>query len=71
MVCSGSCKTIKPVAAIRPGSDKYTEPVKDVTPAAIDFSEQTTWLLGYFSKDRLVSEPYSSWYIKGYNDYHV
>ena len=69
MVCTGSCKTIKPVSAISPVVTNSREPVADAAPAPIDFSEQTTWLLGYFSKDRLVSEPYSSWYVKEYDEY--
>jgi len=69
MVCSTGCKTIKPAAASKPEMVQTSQPVKEAAPASVNFSEQTTWLLGYFSRDRLVREPYASWYLKGYNDY--
>ena len=31
--------------------------------------EQTTWLLGYFTKDRMTNPPHSEWFVKGYNTY--
>ena len=35
----------------------------------INFSDQSTWLLGYFNLDRLTRAPHSAWYIKGYDEY--
>jgi hypothetical protein len=35
----------------------------------VDFSEQSTWLLGYVNKVMLEREPYASWYFKGYDEY--
>jgi thiol-disulfide isomerase/thioredoxin len=69
LVCFSSCKTIKPAAEIRPEVKQTQIPVTDVAPAAINFSDQSTWLLGYFNPDRLTREPYSIWYIKGYDEY--
>ena len=43
----------------------------EVNPPAVNFAEQTTWLLGYFNPVQLTHEPYSSWYIKGFDDYQV
>jgi len=34
-----------------------------------DFSEQSTWLLGYFNPVQLSRPPYSEWYLRGYGDY--
>lgn len=34
-----------------------------------DFSEQSTWILGFFDPGRLARPPYSEWYIKGFDDY--
>ena len=34
-----------------------------------NFMEQTTWLLGYFNRDRMTTPPHSDWYIKGYDGY--
>ena len=38
-------------------------------PAVVNFSNPETWLLGYFTRDRLSRDPHSAWYIKGYDDY--
>lgn len=35
----------------------------------INFSEQSTWLLGYFSVDQLKREPHSTWFNKGFDEY--
>ena len=70
-ICFSSCKTIKPVAdknnkATR-GQVTSSEPVSQ----PVNFSDQVTWLLGYFDPSRLAHEPYSIWYIKGYDDYQA
>jgi len=36
-----------------------------------DFSSQSTWLLGYFAKERMTEPPHSEWFVKGYNEYRV
>ncbi len=36
-----------------------------------DFSEPSTWLLGYFTRERMTNIPHSEWYIKGYDEYQV
>ena len=64
-----SCKTIKPAAEKRPETTQPQVSVTAVSPPAIDFSDQSTWLLGYFSPGLLTREPYSTWYYKGYDDY--
>src|SRR5450759_1522056 len=64
MVCSFSCKTTKPLSENAPMAQLISE-----NNNAVNFSEQATWLLGYFSRDRLVQEPYSSWFNKGYDEY--
>ncbi len=33
------------------------------------FSDQSTWLLGYFDPAQLTREPYSEWYYTGYDNY--
>jgi hypothetical protein len=55
------CKTTKPVV------DKGPEVSN--TPRPVNFSDQTTWLLGYFNPNQLSKEPYSTWYVKGFDDY--
>jgi len=56
------CKTTKPVASKSPVTEQNS--VQEV-----NFSEQTTWLLGYFNPDQLTHSPYSVWYLKGFDDY--
>jgi thiol-disulfide isomerase/thioredoxin len=33
------------------------------------FSDQSTWVLGYFVRDQLTREPHSEWFVKGYDEY--
>jgi thiol-disulfide isomerase/thioredoxin len=58
------CKVKKPVTEIQP---VITQTEQDKP--EINFSEQTTWLLGYFSRDMLVRPPHSEWFLKGYDGY--
>ena len=61
------CKTTKPVA-----ESKTTVPdvsVVPVTEPAVNFSDQSTWLLGYFNPVQLSNPPHSQWYLKGYDEY--
>jgi thiol-disulfide isomerase/thioredoxin len=69
VVCISSCKTTKPVSGIKPEAGKVSVPVAEDAPQPVDFSDQVTWLLGYFNLDRLTRSPYSEWYIKGYDEY--
>jgi thiol-disulfide isomerase/thioredoxin len=48
-----------------------TVPVTDSAPKAIDWHDQTTFLLGYFNPERLTHYPYSTWYISGFDDYEL
>ena len=41
----------------------------DNAPVAVNFSDQITWLLGYFNLSQLSREPYSVWYVKGFDEY--
>jgi thiol-disulfide isomerase/thioredoxin len=63
-----SCKSTKPAAGMKQGQTQTLQSTTDVAPAD-DFSSQATWLLGYFNPVQLTREPYSKWYIKGYDDY--
>jgi thiol-disulfide isomerase/thioredoxin len=71
LVCLSGCKTIKPAAEVRPDVSNAPLPVAEVIPPAINFSEQTTWLLGYCNLGQLTREPHSVWYIKGYDEYQI
>ena len=43
----------------------------DATTPEINFHDQTTWILGYFKPDQLTHYPYSTWYVKGIDDYKI
>jgi thiol-disulfide isomerase/thioredoxin len=64
-----SCRSTKPAAGTSSSGDTSPVHVTDSVPAQLDFSNPATWLIGYFDPGRLSQEPYSSWYIKGYDDY--
>ena len=66
-----SCKSTKPIAKSKSDTKTKSAVVADVTPPAIDFHDQTTWILGYFNPDQLTHYPYSTWYLKGFDDYQI
>jgi thiol-disulfide isomerase/thioredoxin len=70
-VLFSSCKTTRPVAEKSPETVTKPVPVVDVAPPAVDFHDQTLWILGYFNPDRLTHYPYSTWYQKGFDDYQI
>ncbi|MGB8492523.1 MAG: thioredoxin family protein [Bacteroidales bacterium] len=61
--CAG-CKVKKPAAANQPSGNTAERET-----SGTDFSEQSTWILGYFNPERLTFPPYSEWYEKGFDDY--
>jgi thiol-disulfide isomerase/thioredoxin len=64
-----SCKTTSHIAYLKPAEEQILPVYKDAGPETVNFSEQSSWLLGYFKKGMLEREPHSSWYLKEYNDY--
>jgi thiol-disulfide isomerase/thioredoxin len=66
-----SCKTTRPVAEVRPDVAKASAPAQNSTNQEVNFSDPSTWLLGYFKIERLGQTPYSTWYLKGYDEYAV
>jgi hypothetical protein len=69
LACLCSCKTIKPAAEIRPEVIQTPATVTEPAQPEINFSDQITWLLGYFSPGQMMHEPHSSWFYKGYDAY--
>ena len=69
MIFFCGCKSLKPVSEKEPELTKPRVSIPDAEPTTINFSEQSTWLLGYFNINQLIMEPHSSWFIKGYNSY--
>ena len=64
-----SCRTLKTTSDTKDQLNSGSESNEEVGHSALDFSEQSTWLLGYFNKNQLTREPYSAWYLKGYDTY--
>jgi thiol-disulfide isomerase/thioredoxin len=64
ILISGGYKTKKPAVEVFSTDAKQ----KNENPSA-KFSEQSTWLLGYFNPAQLSSPPYSEWFTKGFEEY--
>jgi thiol-disulfide isomerase/thioredoxin len=63
LIFSG-CRTKKTLADNQPVMQQT-----ETKPTPTDFHEQTTWLLGYFTRDWLTRPPHSEWFLKGYDEY--
>jgi len=63
LVLSG-CKTNKPAIEAFTADEQQ----KNENPEA-KFSEQSTWLLGYFNPVQLSRPPHSEWFTKGFEEY--
>jgi thiol-disulfide isomerase/thioredoxin len=47
-----------------------SQAVKENNPSPYaKFSDQSTWVLGYFVRDQIMREPHSEWFVKGYDGY--
>jgi|WetSurMetagenome_2_1015567.scaffolds.fasta_scaffold00448_19 hypothetical protein len=69
VVCLNGCKTLKPASEVRTETTQLAAPATETVSAEINFSDQITWLLGYFNPVQLTRQPYSTWYTKGFDDY--
>ncbi|MCJ7446856.1 MAG: thioredoxin family protein [Bacteroidales bacterium] len=63
LILSG-CKAKKPLIENIPVMEQ-TVANQPVT----NFSDQSTWLLGYFTREQISQVPHSEWYQKGYDEY--
>jgi thiol-disulfide isomerase/thioredoxin len=63
------CSSSKTVADKKSSASPVTAPVAQSNPKEVNFSDPTTWLLGYINPGQLAREPYSEWYLKGFDDY--
>ena len=71
LVLLGGCKTTKPITGKSNSNNTKVAIVSESAPQVIDFHDQTTWLLGYFNPELLTHYPYSTWYLKGYDEYQI
>lgn len=68
-VSFSNCKTIRPVAEKKPEVRTTQASETNTAASSINYTDQTTWLLGYFNPAQLTHYPYSTWYDKGFDDY--
>jgi len=61
------CRTSKPAAESKPPLVQQGAPGQSAP--KVNFSDQSTWILGYFDLNKLFQPPYSSWFLSGYDDY--
>jgi thiol-disulfide isomerase/thioredoxin len=66
-----SCKTSKPAATSQTKESQASASEQKVNPSAVNSSDKSTWILGYFNPEKLAQEPYSSWYLKEYEEYQI
>jgi thiol-disulfide isomerase/thioredoxin len=64
LVILSGCKTKKPAAG-----SSASETRKELEGQGTNFSDQSTWLLGYFNPAQLSRPPHSEWYLKGFDQY--
>ena len=64
LLLSFGCKTKQALVESTTVLNQTEEPK-----AMTNFSEQITWLLGYFSVDQLKRTPHCEWYLKGFDEY--
>jgi thiol-disulfide isomerase/thioredoxin len=67
LVYINGCKTSKPIAEMPLPVVQQASP--DTSTQEINFSDQATWILGYFNLNILYKLPHSTWFISGYDDY--
>lgn len=68
LISLGACKSLKPVAG--KSSDNLSTTVSTAANSEESiFFQQSTWLLGNINSGQLTREPYSAWYLKGFDDY--
>jgi len=71
LICFYGCKTSKPVLQSQTAGSPAPEENAADSPQAVNYSDQATWLLGYFTPGQLRQEPHSVWFYKGYDEYQV
>ena len=64
VILSCSCRAKN----IKLENQTYTEANEMIKPAT-DFSEQSTLILGYFTRNRMTNPPHDIWFNKGYENY--
>ncbi|MCU0407927.1 MAG: thioredoxin family protein [Bacteroidales bacterium] len=69
ILAASGCSAGKKATAVPAAGEAVTAPSAEQKPAATDFSNPETWLLGYFTRSRMSASPHSEWFLKGYDAY--
>jgi thiol-disulfide isomerase/thioredoxin len=69
IILTVGCKTSKPAAEIRPVVATASAGQQNVTNPEVNFSDPSTFIIGFFKIERLAQPPYSDWYLKGFDEY--
>jgi len=64
LIMTYGCVSKKPAVTVSEVTEKAPSPYAR-------FSDQATWILGYFVPDQLKREPHSEWFVKAYDDYQI
>jgi len=67
--CLAGCKTTAPAVSTSSDMSSETNNMKDPDNPVINYSDQITWLLGYFPFGQMTRPPHSDWYLKGFDTY--
>jgi thiol-disulfide isomerase/thioredoxin len=65
LLLTSGCKMQNPLADRKVVIEK---PPEAVLPEA-NYSDQSTWLLGYFTREQMYRTPHCTWYLEGYDKY--
>lgn len=68
LVVATGCGTSRRASTAQSATERPATPAEQA-PAATDYHNPSTWLLGYFDPARLRRAPYSEWYLKGMDEY--
>jgi thiol-disulfide isomerase/thioredoxin len=63
------CRSSKSLSTEIAAPSQSRQTADDVSEHVWDFRDATTWLLGDINPDRLLEQPYASWYTKGFAEY--
>ena len=55
--------------AVQSKQEADSSPAVSAAAPEIDYHDASTWILGYFNRDRLTHYPHSAWFQPGYDDY--
>ena len=69
LILATSCASSKHSSGDKTGKSDVAKAVADQPSKQVNFSDPVTWILGPFRIERLCRQPYSEWYLKGYDDY--